>query len=382
MRQTQIGLWPAMSFPSASGQWEILRNAREGGQDPALARQRDRHAKRDADKSASAVQQERAYTIRRLCDDYLDHHVDRHRKEKGAAEVRRMFNTMLGAIADVSAAKLSRSQAFDLLESHQGIPVQAAKLRAELGAAWELALDAGRVPESVPNWWRQLMRGRLRSKGKRIEGVPLGPIKRALSDRETGQLIRWLPNFPRAVGDVLVLYLWTLARGAEIVAMESSEISREKDGWWWTVPKTKTKSARHQHATDLRVPLVGRALDVVQRRMEIHRGYLFPSSGAFGHLEQKAVQTSVHWHQPYSKTRPEQARSRLNVTHWSPHDLRRTGRTMLAALDCPNDVAEALLGHMQEGIRGVYNRHAYDKQRRVWLNQLSVDLERVAQRAT
>ncbi len=90
MRQTQIGLWPAMSFPSASAQWEILRNARQGGQDPALAKQQDRQARRDADKSATAMRQEQAYTVRRLCDDYLVHHVDRHRKEKGAAEVRRM----------------------------------------------------------------------------------------------------------------------------------------------------------------------------------------------------------------------------------------------------------------------------------------------------
>jgi hypothetical protein len=55
---------------------------------------------------------------------------------------------------------------------------------------------------------------------------------------------------------------------------------------------------------------------------------------------------------------------------------------MLASLDCPNDVAEALLGHMQEGIRGVYNRYAYDKQRRFWLNRLSAHLEQLAQRAT
>ncbi|HEX7435903.1 MAG TPA: integrase arm-type DNA-binding domain-containing protein [Caldimonas sp.] len=135
MRQTQIGLWPAMSFPSASAQWEILRNAREGGQDPALAKQQDRQARRDADKSATAMRQEQAYTVRRLCDDYLVHHVDRHRKEKAAAEVRRMFDTMLGAVAEVSVDKLTRFQAFDLLESHQGIPVQAdLKLARSLSA--------------------------------------------------------------------------------------------------------------------------------------------------------------------------------------------------------------------------------------------------------
>jgi len=382
MRQVLIGIWPAMSFPSASAQWEVLRSGRTNGQDPAREKRRDRQTKRDAAIGERARQQRQAYTVRRLCDDYLQHHVDRLRKAKGAAEVRRMFNTMLNAIAEVPAKEVTRAQAFDLLESYQDIPVQAAKLRAELGAAWDLALDAGRIPESASNWWRQLMRGRLRSTGKRIEGVSQGAVKRALNDEEAGRLIRWLPNFSRTVSDVLTLYLWTVARGAEIVAMESHEISEEEDGWWWTVPKLKTKSARNPNATDLRVPLVGRALEVVRRRMENHPGYLFPSSGLSGHLEQKAVQTSVHWHQPYSRTRPDQSRPRLTVTHWSPHDLRRTGRTMLASLDCPNDVAEALLGHMQEGIRGVYNRYAYDKQRRFWLNRLSIHLEQLAQRAT
>ena len=378
MRQIRIGLWPAMSFPAASAQWERLRDARDAGEDPARIKRQARQELRDAAELAGKQQRSLAYTVRALCDDYLESHVDQRRKTKGASEVRRMFNSMLGAIADEPAATLTRSQAFDLLESHRHIPVQAAKLRAELGAAWTFALDAGRIAESTPNWWRQIMRGRLQSKGKRIEGRSIGPVKRVLSDVEAGVLIRWLPNFPRSISDVLTVYLWTLARGAEIVAMEAAEISQEKDGWWWTVPKAKTKSSRHESAMDLRVPLVGRALEVVRRRLQVHPGHLFPSRGSAGHVEQKAVQTSVHWHQPYSKTRVEQDRPRLEVTHWAPHDLRRTGRTMLAALDCPDDVAEAILGHMQQGVRGLYNRHSYDKQRRVWLSRLSAHLEQLA----
>ncbi|SDR42477.1 hypothetical protein SAMN05445850_3813 [Paraburkholderia tuberum] len=62
---------------------------------------------------------------------------------------------------------------------------------------------------------------------------------------------------------------------------------------------------------------------------------------------------------------------RLPVTHWSAHDLRRATRTLLATLGCPNDIAEAVLGHVQPGIIGVYNRHTYHRERREWLTQLS-----------
>ena len=382
MRQVQIGLWPAMGFHTAAAEWERLRGEREAGVDLALQKRGAREAERAAHAVAVARRRSGAYTVKRLVNDYLAGHVDVSRKKKGAAEVRRMFGTMLAEVAEVPASELTRAQAFDLLESHQGIPVQAAKLRAELGAAWDYALDAGRVPDSTPNWWRQIFRGRLKSKGKRIQGELVGTSKRFLSPAETGELVRWLPNFSRVIDDALTLYLWTLARGVEITAMHKNEISEEGDGWWWTVPKAKTKNARHENATDLRVPIVGRALEIVRRRMGQHEGYLFPAKTEEGHMLQKVVQTSVYYHQPYSETRPEHARPRLTVTHWAPHDLRRTSRTFLAAMDCPEDVGEVMLGHMLPGVKGVYNRHTFDKQRRVWITRLSEYLDTLAARSS
>lgn len=379
MRQVKIGTWPARSPASAIAEWEKLRQVREEGRDPGLERRTTR-----ADAKAVAEQERQtfkaaAFTVRKACDLYWNGHVARHRKSKGAAEIKRMFDTMLGDFADHGATEVSRAEAFELLDQFATIPVQAAKLRAELGAAWDYCLDAGKLPESTPNWWRLIMRGRFRSKGKRIEGKSLGTAKRALSEAELAELIPWLPNFSRNVADVLTLYLWTCTRGSEIVSIETKEITEEKDDLWWTIPKAKTKNARHENATDLRVPLVGRAEAVVRRRLAQARdGKLFWSQSAAGNVEQKAIQTAVHYHQPYSKTRPELVRPRLTVTHWAPHDLRRTSRTLLAAMGCPEPVAEAILGHMQPGVRGIYNRHTYDRERREWLNRLDRRLEMIA----
>ena len=87
------------------------------------------------------------------------------------------------------------------------------------------------------------------------------------------------------------------------------------------------------------------------------------------------MQSKVHYMQPYSKARPDHVRDRMSVTHWSPHDLRRTGRTLLAKLGCPNEVGESILGHVQPGVVGVYNLHAYDAERRHWLAVLDKHLE-------
>jgi integrase len=164
--------------------------------------------------------------------------------------------------------------------------------------------------------------------------------------------------------------------------MEGAEVSQEPDGWWWTIPREKLKMGTHPLATDLRVPLVGRALEVVRSRMDLHgQAHLFPPvQGGAPHVDQKVVGVAVWWHRPTCKLRPESARMRWEIPDWSPHDLRRTVRTTLAALGCPNDVAEAVLGHIQPGVAGVYNRHSYDQERRHWLTQLAQVWEAAAAR--
>lgn len=372
MRQKKIGQWPELSHTRAAVAWEELRNLRDSGVDPVLERRQAIAAER-APKASG-------YTIRQMCNDYLEGHIKKHRQPKGAAEVERLFDKRLDAIADKQAASLTRADAFDLLEKQSSTPVSTAALRGELAGAWDYALDAGRIPDSAPNWWRLIMRGRLRSKGKKIEGKHIGTGKRTLSQAETGTLIRWLPNFPRLIDDALTLYLWTCTRGAEICAITAEEVTEEDDGLWWTIPKEKTKNARHKNATDMRVPLEGRAATVVRRRMQNvkGKGFLFPSISASGHVEQKVFQSGVHYRQPYSKTRSEEVRTRLPVTHWAPHDLRRTSRTLLAAMGCPDAVGEVILGHMLPGVLGVYNRHQYDSERRHWLAALDVKLEELA----
>lgn len=374
LRQVKLGNWPAMSSAEAVTAWEKARDERNAGRQVVAQPQEERAAERASAKAA----QSSSYTVRKLVDAYLDD-LALSRKAKGVEQVRAMFDTMLDAIEHRPACEVTRRDAYALLDSHKHAPVQASKLRAELGAAWNRALDAGELDENTPNHWRSIMRGKLKSKGKRIGGKHVGTAKRVLKDPEVGELLRWLPNFSRIVCDALTLYLWTGARGAEIVAMEASEITEEAGCLWWTVPKAKTKNANVPDACDLRVPLIGRAADVVQRLLSVNpKGYLFKSRSAVGHIEQKALGVAVWYHMPYSTTRPEVERPRLPVTHWAPHDLRRTTRTKLSALGCPDDVAEAVIGHVQPGIKGVYNLHAYDSERHEWLTKVAEHWEALA----
>lgn len=373
MRQKKIGRWPVMSFQAAWVEWEKLRQARDAGQDPSMEAKAARREQQVAHEKAKASA-DGPVLVQDVCDHYVNH-LKNVRKPKGWKEVERLFRTLLGEDAFKPAATYTRREAFDLIESLAGTPVQAKHLRSELGSAWDYALDAEKLPETAVNWWRLIMRGKLKSKGKKINGLHIGTDKRWLRPEEVGILVPWLANLTALMEDSLTLYLWTGCRGQEILQLEGREVSEESGVLWWTCPKAKTKNARHENAGDLRVPLVGRAAEVVKRRMQRYgTGYLFPAKkrdGTISFTDQKTVQSSVYYHQPYAETRPEQERPRLPVTRWAPHDLRRTVRTALARLGCPEAIAESILGHMATGIVGVYSRHQYDAERLEWLTKVA-----------
>lgn len=378
MRQIRLGHWPGMSLPAAIVAWEAVRAQRDSGKAPSLEARLVRVAEQE---SVRAGSKSSIRTVSDVCGYYYEGHIKRNRNSKGQAEIKRTFDTMLGSAGDLMAAEITRSEAFDLINGYSHIPVQASILRRELGAAWDYCLDAGKLPESAPNWWRLILRGKLKSKGKVVRGKQRGVVKRVLSPDEAGELIRWLPNFSKLVNDVLTMYLWTAVRGAEIVRIEGGEVVKESTGLWWTIPKHKTKNSRRDDATDHRVPLFGRAAEIVLRRKDLYGdGYLFPSRGAAGHVEQKVLGVAVWNHQPDCESRPEYIRPRLPVVSWAPHDLRRTSRTFLAAMGCPRDVAEVIIGHMLDGDEGTYNRHSYDKERQIWLKALDDHLEGLATR--
>ncbi len=349
MKQKAIGHWPEMPLHVAVGEWEKLRTT-----------DRKRNIKAPAD-----------YTVKQLLDDFTVGHLKASRTPDSYKAAVRILDKA-SEIWDTPASAVTRAVAFDLLDKYKDIPMAATKLRSLLASAWDYALDAGRIHEDTPNRWRDVMKGRLKSKGKTICGVNVGTQRRALSTEEVGELIKWLPNMNAVSRDATIMYLWTCARGGEILSMQPDHIAEEKDGWWWTIPKSMTKNAKVEDAVDLRVPLFGRSLEVVQRRMA--QTPMFENSDGEPYT-QRAFGTYVYGLQPYSK---RHATLRCPVTDWTPHNLRRTSRTLLAALGCPNEIGEAILGHLPAELVATYNVHTYDKERKEWLKLLSDHLDQLS----
>lgn len=69
------------------------------------------------------------------------------------------------------------------------------------------------------------------------------------------------------------------------------------------------------------------------------------------------------------------SRTRWNIPHFTPHDLRRTASTILNERGYDSDWIEKALNHSVPGVRGVYNRAQYAKQRKRMLQEWADFLE-------
>ncbi|WP_078085890.1 tyrosine-type recombinase/integrase [Microbulbifer mangrovi] len=59
----------------------------------------------------------------------------------------------------------------------------------------------------------------------------------------------------------------------------------------------------------------------------------------------------------------------LDLEHWTPHDLRRTCRTNLGRLGCPEAVGVAAIGHTKKGVVSIYDLHTHKPEVGVWLQK-------------
>lgn len=79
-----------------------------------------------------------------------------------------------------------------------------------------------------------------------------------------------------------------------------------------------------------------------------------------------------------SFTRPkDKLDEESGVTDWTLHDLRRTGRTLMADLELPDETAERVLGHSLGGLMETYNISRHRKQKMAALVALEAELLRI-----
>jgi integrase len=358
LRQIKVGVLGALTLDQARKRVALLKVDRTRGVDPQ-AEKRARVATAKAERSKRKM---KVYTAADVVQDYLNELVDKNRKPKGAAEVRRMLERAISNAGSSPVEGFTRLQAHELIREVAGkAPRLALMIRQELRAAWEHAIDVGRA--SVNPFL-----------GKSIGAIPNAKKRqRVLSPDEIGALLRWMQEpatYSRTVRDALEVTLRTGMRSGEVCGLHSSELVYRDGILWADIPGERMKADKAHH-----VPLIGRAREIVLARLQDNGGYLFPSRRVDRPIDQKVLGVEVYASSGRSTAATYKNRKVCPVKDWSPHDLRRTARTFLADLGCPYEVGEAILAHRLPGVAGDYNKARHMQARVEWLAKLGVYLD-------
>lgn len=186
---------------------------------------------------------------------------------------------------------------------------------------------------------------------------------RALSPEEIGIFFRLLervgtlPTIRLAIRFLLL----TLVRKGELLQATWDEV--DFVAATWTIPKERMKR-RRPHV----VYLSQQALDILVALKTCAGGssYLLPSR-----YDADKPMSDATLNRVIDVTVGLGEKEQLALTHFGPHDLRRTGSTLLHEAGYNSDWIEKCLAHEQRGVRAVYNKAEYADQRRSMLQDWS-----------
>lgn len=184
-----------------------------------------------------------------------------------------------------------------------------------------------------------------------------------LTEAELSALLPALPGIGEDNALAVKLLLLTCTRIGELAKAEWSHIDFDRAEW--LVPDANSKTGK-----GFRVPLTQAAVDCLKGLRPLARGskFVLPArqvrrtrnhNGSDVYFEQRALNAMLH-----------KLCDRLGdkVRRFTPHDLRSTARSHLAALGVNVIVAERCLNHSLGGLVGVYDQHDYFTERRAALD--------------
>lgn len=197
-----------------------------------------------------------------------------------------------------------------------------------------------------------------------------GSRDRTLSPEEVGKLLAAIEraDFLYAAHTIAFrLLLLTLCRKGELVAATWDHIDLEK-GEWYVPPGNQKSAIPHL------VPLSAQAVELLAELLKLagHSPYVLPSLE--GRRDKPMAESSLNWALWQITRQRGKKPALLTIPHFTLHDFRRTGSTLLNENGYVPDVIEKALGHTVKGVRGVYNKAEYLAERRAmlqfWANYL------------
>ena len=329
-----LGEYPGVSLADAHALHAVARKKVKDGINPATEKKEAR--------AAAEVKKRQDPTVSDLIDLYIKRYAKP--KKKSWAEDERILNKdVKEQWGSRRASSIKRPEVVALLDSivDRGAPIQANRTLAVLRTMFGFAVSRGILENSPCTFVKSVAKEKAK--------------ERVLSRDEIKRFWDELGSAPmtEAVKSALKVVLITAQRPGEVCGMEWSEI----EGRWWTIPPGRVKNKRTH-----RVYLSGMALEIIGREGE---GFVFPSPKegqaisplALGHAVRRAFDAGA-----------------FNLERFTPHDLRRTAASQMTAGGIARLTVSKVLNHTEGGVTRVYDRNAYDKEKRqaleMWARRL------------
>ena len=321
-----LGKYPDVSLRDARVRADKLRSQIAAGKNPS-AHRRERSAR----------------SFAALAERYLTEHARRH-KRTAAKDERNLRLHILPRWAERDFASITRADVIALIERLVSAdkPVLANRVHALISGIFSFAMDVDLASANPA--------ARLRKRG--VETVRT----RTLSDAEIQSFWRCLSDIespiPKSVGLALRLVLATGCRPGEAAAMAHAELEFDGDGkpTGWTIPSARSKNRRAHF-----VPLSPVASALVTEAMAQRSGaFVFVSRSKRGHVDNIALAKAM------SEMLALSPAESWRADPPTPHDLRRTVATRLAAAGVPSEDVAAILGHVRADVTGRHYDH-YDR---------------------
>jgi integrase len=178
---------------------------------------------------------------------------------------------------------------------------------------------------------------------------------RTLNDAELQAVWRAAESYGGPWGHFIKFLLLTAARRNEAAKMTWDEVT----GGTWVIPATRCKTGN-----EVVLPLSKSAQAVLAALPRIEGGrYPFSGDG------RRPIGGFSRFKRDFDK--------KCGVEGWRLHDLRRTSRSLLSRAGIAPDIAEKCLGHAVGGIRGVYDKHDFAKEKAAAFEALSALIARI-----
>jgi integrase len=325
-RRMTLGNYPGIALADARTKHGEAMQELQRGIDPGL-KAREQKAKMKA-----------APTFQDLLDEFWT--LELSGQPSGAVRKRLVEKDVLTYWGKRKVTSITRRDAVLLLDRvRQRAPVGANRLQGLLVRMFNFASERGICEHSPLTGMR---RGKEKARARVLTDEEIKLLWEAL-DLEQKDI-----DIFRPTKLALKMILLTGQRPGEVSNMKWEDIDSE----WWTLPAATTKTREENRVPVL--PMMQGILDEA-RIYSWNTPHVFASSHNQGKpLTVRALSNAIRRH-----------RTEIGITdHFTPHDLRRTLRTRLAELGVSDIVAERLLGHKLQGVLGIYNRHAYEDEKR------------------